>query len=164
MSKILNSKFKNIKAVITDVDGVLTDGKIYLSNSGDEFKSFNVKDGIIVNSLHEKNIITGVITGRKSKLVIKRCSELKINFHKHGIKNKILQYEKFKLKFSLSDNEICYIGDDINDLEILEKCAISCCPKDAVDIVKKKSIYISENNGGNGVFRDIADKILKYSP
>tara|TARA_A100000164_G_C21870753_1_gene755013 strand:- start:341 stop:874 length:534 start_codon:yes stop_codon:yes gene_type:complete len=162
---IFNNKIKDralkIKAFLIDVDGVLTDGSIIYDNNGLEYKKFNVKDGQIISHLKKLNFKIGVITGRKSKVVINRCDELKIEFHRHGINDKNIEYQNFKKKYNLKDENIIYIGDDIIDLTILSKCGISVTPNDAREYMKKNVDIITETSGGEGVFRDVADYILE---
>lgn len=159
-----NDKVKDkaikIKAFLLDVDGVLTDGSIIYDNNGLEYKKFNVKDGQIVSHLKKLGFIVGVITGRNSKVVKNRCEELKFNFHKHGIKDKQIEYKTFKETYDLKDEEIVYIGDDIIDLTILEKCGLSVTPNDARIYMKNNVDIVTSSKGGEGVFRDVADYVL----
>lgn len=159
-NKKTDEKIINIKAILTDVDGVLTDGKITYTSSGDEIKSFNVKDGLICSYLKNKNFLIGVITGRNSNITLRRCNELKFDFHKHGIKDKIKEYNLFKKQYNLEDKNILYIGDDLNDLEIIKKCGISVSPNDADYRVKEIVDIVTDKKGGEGVFREIASYIL----
>ena len=154
-------KLNEIKAVITDVDGVLTDGGIYYDSFGNELKRFNVKDGMIFSFLKKHNYIIGVITGRKSSIVKKRCDELNVDFQSHGVKNKLIEYNKFKKDFDLCDKEILYIGDDLNDIEVMSLCGVSVCPSDAVNDVKNIADFITVAKGSEGVFREIGDMIIK---
>lgn len=161
LNKEIIEKIRSIKAILTDVDGVLTDGGIIFDNKGNELKKFNVKDGQIIKHLKKNNYIVGVITGRKSDAVIKRCKELEIPFHKHGINKKIIEYNQFKKLYNLNDKEIIYIGDDINDLCVLKKCGLAITPADASSYVKEMADITTESKGGKGVLREVADAILK---
>lgn len=156
----MNNKFKKIKAIICDVDGVLTSGSITFDANGNELKSFNVKDGQIVSHLKKMGFILGAITGRDSNAVKNRCTALKLDFHQHGIHDKLKSYNRFKKEFNLNDDEIAYIGDDIIDLSILSRCGLSCSPSDAVPAVLSNVHFVSSKKGGDGVFRDVADQIL----
>ncbi len=152
---------KSIRALFLDVDGVMSDGKIIYGNGGEELKAFNVKDGMgIAYLLKQKQFIVGVITGRKSDLVARRCKELGMTFHYHGIFKKIDFYEKAKMAYGLKDEEIAYIGDDINDIPVFNRCGFSACPNDAFSYVKEQVSYVSSRKGGEGVVREVIDMIL----
>jgi 3-deoxy-D-manno-octulosonate 8-phosphate phosphatase (KDO 8-P phosphatase) len=159
-TKDIEQKAINIKALLFDVDGVLTDGGIIYDDNGLEYKRYNVKDGQIISHLKKFGFIVGAITGRKSDVVKNRCIELKLDYHKHGIKDKLVEYENFKKTYNLNDTQILYIGDDIIDLSILIRCGLSVTPNDARDYIKKEVDIITETNGGDGVLRDVADYIL----
>ena len=156
-----NNKALKIKAFLLDIDGVLTDGSIIYDDNGLEYKKFNVKDGQIISHLKKLNFNIGVITGRNSTVVKNRCDELKIDFHKHGIKDKNIEYQNFKKTYNLNDENILYVGDDIIDLTILTKCGISVTPNDARNYMKENVDIITNSRGGEGVFRDAADYILE---
>jgi len=156
----LSSKAKKIKLIAFDVDGVLTDGGIIYDNSGMEIKRFNVKDGQIIAHLKRAGFIVGAITGRNSQVVKNRCEELKLDFHYHGSSDKLVQYEKIKEDFGVTDEQITYIGDDIIDLPILTRCGLSSTPNDAREYMKKSVDYITPSQGGHGALRDLADMIL----
>ena len=157
----LKEKAKQIKLIAFDVDGVLTDGGIIYDNSGMEIKRFNVKDGQIIAHLKKTGFIVGAITGRNSQVVKNRCEELKLDFHYHGSSDKLVQYEKIKQDFGVSDKEIAYIGDDIIDLPILIRCGLSATPNDARGYIKKYVDFITPSKGGDGALRDFADMILQ---
>lgn len=154
-------KAKKIKAILFDVDGVLTDGGIIYDNNGIEYKRYNVKDGQIISHLKRLGFVVGAITGRESDVVKNRCVELKLDFHKHGVKDKLLEYTLFKKEYDLKDEEIAYIGDDIIDLSILIRCGLSATPNDARVYMKENVDIVTASKGGEGVFRDIADYILE---
>ena len=153
-------KAKSIKAIFFDVDGVLTDGGIIYDNSGQEYKRFNVKDGQIIKYLRKSGIITGVITGRDSRVVRNRCEELKVDVHKHGIHNKQEVFEDLLLEQGLTANEVAYIGDDINDLPVLVKCGLSATPSDGHRAVRENVDIVLYARGGEGALRELADLIL----
>lgn len=157
----LSSKAKKIKLIAFDVDGVLTDGGIIYDNSGMEIKRFNVKDGQIIAHLKRAGFIVGAITGRNSQVVKNRCEELKLDFHYHGSSDKLVQYNKIKEDFSVKDEQIAYIGDDIIDLPILTRCGLSATPYDAREYMKKHVDFITPSEGGHGALRDLADMILE---
>lgn len=154
-------KAKKIKAILFDIDGVLTDGGIIYDDSGLEYKRYNVKDGQIISHLKRLGFVVGAVTGRESDVVKNRCIELKLDFHKHGIKDKLAEYTYFKKEYTLKDEEIAYIGDDIIDLSILVRCGLSATPNDARTYMKKNVDIVTDSKGGEGVLRDIADYILE---
>ena len=157
----IDQKAKKIKAIVFDVDGVLTDGGIIYDNSGMEIKRFNVKDGQIISHLKKNGFIVGAITGRDSQVVKNRCQELKLDFHFHGSHDKLVQYNKIKEEYNLKDEEIAYMGDDIIDLALLSRCGLSATPSDARSYIKKYVDYIAPSKGGDGALRDLSDFILE---
>ncbi|HZY79079.1 MAG TPA: HAD-IIIA family hydrolase [Cyclobacteriaceae bacterium] len=159
----LVKKASHIKALIFDVDGVLTDGKIIYDDSGRETKSFNVKDGLIIAHLRKAGIIVGVISGRESEAVSRRASELRLDFCHQGIVDKLSVFTKLIEHYNLKRKEVAYIGDDINDLAILRQVGIGVCPSDAPLYVKSEVEFVSTVAGGQGVVRDFADFLLAAS-
>lgn len=154
-------KAKNIKAILFDIDGVMTDGGIIYDDTGLEYKRYNVKDGQIISHLKRLGFKIGAITGRESDVVKNRCIELKLDFHKHGVKDKLVEYDNFKKKYNFEDSHIAYIGDDIIDLSILVRCGLSVTPADAREYMKKEVDIVTSSKGGDGVFRDVADFIIE---
>lgn len=158
-SDLLN-KAKKVQLLLTDVDGVLTDGGIIYDDNRMEYKRFNVKDGQIVRYLRTNGIKVGVISGRNSQVVKNRCEELRFDFHYHGIEEKDLQLEKILLETGIAYEECAFIGDDIWDLPILTKVGLSAAPADALPYVRERVDFISALRGGQGVFREVGDLIL----
>lgn len=152
---------KKIKLVISDVDGVLTDGGMYYSASGEHLKKFNTRDGMAVELLHSKGINVVFLTREKSDIVKARAKKLKIDAVYLGIKTKELILEKICKKFDVKKDQIAYVGDDINDLKIMQLVGFSACPKNGMDIIKKNSDYVCTLDGGDGVLREITEIILK---
>lgn len=152
-----------IKYLVMDVDGTLTDGKIYMSNQGEICKAFNIKDGCGICDIAMPAEITPVIiTGRKSDIVMNRCKELGITEVHQDVSSKI------EILQTIVDNlsQIAYIGDDINDLSCMsavkEAGGIIGCPADAVKKVKELADYIANHNGGDGAVRDFIEWIVKW--
>ncbi|MEE9260931.1 MAG: HAD-IIIA family hydrolase [Candidatus Scalindua sediminis] len=152
---------KEIKIVIIDVDGVLTDGKIILDANGNESKVFYVQDGTGITYLHRAGIKTAIISGRESKAVVHRAKELCIEDVYQGIHNKIEAYEKILKKHRIKDNETCYIGDDLIDLPILRRVGFSVAVPNAPLEVKRSVSYVTSAPGGYGAVREVTEKILK---
>ncbi len=150
-----------IRMVVMDVDGTMTDGRIYIGSEGEAFKEFSVKDGMGITMLHNAGVKTGIITGRTSKIVERRAAELKIDSVWQGIKDKREAWQKIKEATGLSNKEIAYIGDDLNDLSLLMQAGLACCTADAQPEVKRVSHVISIYDGGNGAVREVAELILK---
>lgn len=147
-----------IKLFLMDCDGVLTDGGMYYFEDGNECKKFNTRDGMGLKIIRELGIKTGIITGEKTKIVSNRAKKLKIDYVFMGVENKLEIINKLCSELNLEYSQILYVGDDINDLEVLKKVKYSCCPFDAQKQVKQICQYISKSNGGQGVIRDIVDK------
>lgn len=158
--KSLVKKASQIKALIFDVDGVLTDGKITYDDSGKEIKSFDVKDGLIIGHLRKAGIIIGAISGRESAAVSKRASELKFDFCHQGIVDKASVFLKLIEFHKLKKKQVLYVGDDINDLSILKQAGIAACPADAPVYVRKFVEVVTTSKGGQGVVRELADLLL----
>lgn len=159
-SKEQIKKAAQIKALFFDVDGVLTDGGIIYDEKGTETKRFNVKDGYIISHLKKAGILVGIITGRESKLVSNRAAELKLDFCHQGIMDKYSVFEKLVEFHKLKRKQVAYIGDDINDLKVLQNCGLSACPADAMSYVKTRVDIVTEARGGEGVAREVSDLIL----
>lgn len=154
------AKARKVRAIIFDVDGVLTNGGIIYTNQGDELKIFNVKDGQIMKHLRVHGIIIGAITGRVSELVDRRCKELKLDFHYQNVKDKLDVYQQILKEYSLQTDEVAYIGDDIIDLRLIKEAGLGIAPADALEYVKSYADVVTEKNGGEGVVREAADFIL----
>jgi len=165
IKKISSSTIKKctkIKLVITDVDGVLTDGSMYYSKQGEELKKFNTKDGMGVELLSKIGIKTIFLTKEKSIIAQKRGKKVKAALVFTGIENKESMLPVIRKKFNVSNEEIAYIGDDVNDLEIIKKIGFSGCPIDAIEQIKKEVDYITKKSGGCGSFREFTDLIIKF--
>lgn len=152
---------KKIKMVIFDVDGTLTDGVIGMGNLGELFKSFNCRDGMGFTLAHGVGIKTAIITGRTSELVQNRANELKISSVWQGVSDKRMAYAQLKEQYNVTDEEVAYLGDDLNDLPIMKLVALPCAVGDAVPEVKKAALFVAEHDGGKGAARDTFEFILK---
>ena len=150
----------SIKMVISDIDGVWTDGSVYIGNENYEMKKFNVNDGAGVALLRVSGIKLALISGRKSIATELRAAELKIEDVYNGTLNKIIPYEEIKLKYDLKDSEIAYLGDDLIDIPVMEKVGVPIATKNAVDLCKKASVHITKKSGGDGAFREAVEWIL----
>ena len=153
-------KSNKIKLLILDVDGTLTDGKIYISTHGELMKAFNVKDGFGITKLYQNEIVPIIITGRKSEILLVRAEELKITELYQGIEDKVKILKEVSENYNCGFDEIAYIGDDENDIECMKLCGIIGCPSDALDSVKEISDFVSSKNGGDGAVREFVEYIL----
>jgi len=151
---------KKIKVVATDVDGVLTDGKVFYFK-GKLYRSFNIKDGVAFLLLKLAGIQTVIISAKRSEETKQRFSELMVDCYLEGIKNKLSAMEKFMLNKKVKWDEICYIGDDLQDIPLMKKAGLSAAPYDGCKEVKKIADYVCKQRGGDGVFREVAVMILK---
>jgi len=151
----------SIKLLFMDVDGTLTDGRLYIGSNGEIMKSFDVKDGYAIAHLRLHGIEPVIITGRKSAIVEARSKELKITELYQGVDNKLEKLKEVAQKYNASRDELAYIGDDLNDLECIEYCGTSACPADAVDEVKQKVSYICAHDGGRGAVREFIERLVK---
>lgn len=148
--------------LVLDVDGTLTDGKIYIGQKGEEFKAFNIKDGTgIKDILGPAGIVPVIITGRESSIVLKRCKELGIKEVYQGITDKLAKLNEITDNL----NSVAYIGDDINDLPCMVAVKAAGgkigCPADAVEKVKRIVDFVSLHNGGDGAVRDFIEWLVK---
>ena len=153
-------KCKKIKLILTDVDGVLTDGCMYYSSRGEELKKFHTRDGMAVELLLQKNIKTIIITREKSKIVISRAKKINVFKVYSGIKQKDKILNQICTKFKVAPNEIVFIGDDINDEKIMKLIGLSFAPSDATQTTKNIADIITNARGGQGVLREVTDEIL----
>lgn len=159
---MINGKnLSKIKMLVMDVDGTLTDGKIYVGDNGEVFKAFNVKDGYRLINLEKFDIIPVIITGKKSEILSKRAAELKISEVFQGIDDKLIVLDEVISRYQLTYENVAYIGDDLNDLECMEASYLTACPADAIDEVREMVDFICSVNGGNGAVREFIDLIVK---
>ncbi|MFH1232177.1 MAG: HAD-IIIA family hydrolase [Planctomycetota bacterium] len=154
-------KLRKIRMVIMDVDGVLSDGRMILNDKGIETKIFNTYDGAGVVYLQRAGLKTAIITGRYSKAVTYRAKELGITEVYQNAKNKIEALNKILRKYKLSTEEICYIGDDLPDIPVMKLVGYAVAVRNARPEVIKHAHYITKLYGGQGVVREVAEKILK---
>lgn len=155
------SKLNKIKAFVLDIDGVLTDATIHVTETGEQLRRFNVKDGYAMQFAVKKGYIFCVISGGRSISSTLRLQSLGITDVHLGITQKLEVYNKFMLQHKLQPENVIYMGDDIPDISVMKAAGLSACPIDAVEEVKEISDYISPKKGGEGCVRDIIEKVLK---
>lgn len=158
---MMENKAANIKALILDVDGVLTDGNITLNDRGEEIKSFHVRDGLGLRLLMNAGIEVIIITGRKSEVVAQRARELGIREVYQGIKDKGALCEKLMRQKQLEKDQLCCIGDDLPDLPLLHRAGLSIAVADAAPEVRQDAGMITKSKGGKGAVREVCEIILK---
>mgnify|MGYP006284768245 CR=1 FL=1 len=150
-----------VKAFVFDVDGVFTDGTVYLHPEGELMRAVNIKDGYAVKYAVKQGYPVGIITGGNSMAVKERFKNLGITDIYLQSSDKMAAFEDFYFKYNLNPNDILYMGDDIPDLEVMSNAGFPTCPADAVEEIKKISVYISDYLGGKGCVRDVIEQVLK---
>ena len=161
MSKNVLEDFEKVKAFIFDVDGVMTDGSIHVTTSGEQHRTFFVKDGLAIVKAIAANYPVAIISAGRDEGVKKRLGYLGVEHAFLGVKNKMEKLEWLMETYSLSLDDILYMGDDLPDIKILEKVGISTCPADAANDVLPICDYISPKAGGKGAVRDVIEKVMK---
>lgn len=160
---------KNIKILVLDVDGTLTNGKLYIDNYLDNYanegKTFNVRDGFAIVNWIKQGGKVAILTGKSSNIVSKRAEELGIEYVIQGSRNKTKDLKELLKKINLDFSNVAYMGDDINDIGVMLKVSCPACPADAVDEVKNLQTmkFISTKNGGEGAVRDFLEYIMKQN-
>lgn len=160
MSKKIQKKCKKIKLVISDVDGVLTDGGMYYSSKGDVMKKFHARDGMAISLLKKNGIPTILVTKEKTMIVKQWAKKMNVKKLYDGAVNKERVLGKICHEFKVKAEEIAFIGDDVNDIELIKKVGFSAVPSDGIEDCKKNCVYVCKNHGGKGAFREVADLII----
>lgn len=160
LNQKIKDKIKKIKLILTDVDGVLTDGGMYYTSKGDIMKKFHTRDGMGISLLRKSEIPTIIITKEKTLMTRQWAKKMKVFKIFDGVLEKEKILEKISKNLKIKAEEMAYIGDDINDIGLLKKVGFSAVPNDAMNIAKKNVDYVCKLNGGNGVLREVADLIL----
>jgi 3-deoxy-D-manno-octulosonate 8-phosphate phosphatase (KDO 8-P phosphatase) len=155
--------YKAIRLLILDVDGVMTDGRIIWSASGDETKAFNVKDGSGMKYWKRQGGKLAVITGRESRVVELRAKELDVDLVLQNRKDKLPALKEALAALGVSTDRTAVVGDDLPDLPIMRACAFSACPADAVEEVRRQADYVCRLDGGKGCVREVVEVILRQA-
>jgi len=156
----LQARARRIKLVLTDCDGVLTDNGVYYSERGEEMKRFSIRDGMGVERLRAVGVDTGIMTGEVSPSVQRRADKLRITELHLGIKDKPARLREIMARTGLAAEEIAFIGDDTNDVEILQLVGLAACPGDATRFARAVADFRCETFGGHGCFRELAEFII----
>ena len=154
-------KAKDVKLVILDVDGVMTDGRIVIDDNGLEQRNFDIKDGFGVVALQMTGVEVAIITSKKSGSVRHRAEELKIKRFHEGIRKKTEPYEQILAEMGITDAQVSYVGDDLVDLAMMKRVGLPIAVADAVDEVREAAAYVTRARGGHGAVREAAEMILK---
>ena len=152
---------KKVKLILTDIDGVWTDGGMYYDQMGNEWKKFHTYDSAGVLFAHQQDIPVGIITGESTAIVERRAKKLHIDYLFQGVQDKLSVAQQLCERLNITLEEVAYIGDDQNDLRLLQVVGISATPQSAPDYIKKKVMYVMNKKGGEGCFREFVEKILE---
>ncbi|MDN2482152.1 3-deoxy-manno-octulosonate-8-phosphatase KdsC [Vibrio astriarenae] len=152
---------KNIKLLICDVDGVFSDGLVYMGNNGEELKTFHTRDGYGVKSLMSAGVEIAIITGRQSQIVENRMSALGIKLIYQGQDDKIKAYQDICSKLDIAPEHTGYIGDDLIDWPVMDKVALKVCVADGHPLLVQRANYVTKIKGGHGAVREVSDLILQ---
>ena len=155
------SLLQHIRLFATDVDGVLTDAGMYYSESGDEWKKFNTRDGMGIKLLQRAGLITAIVTQERTRLVTRRAEKLAIPELHQGVMDKLSVIREMAARHGLSLDQVAYIGDDVNDLKALKAVGLSASPADGLPQVLRVVRYVCQKKGGEGAVRELADMILE---
>lgn len=162
--KSISSLLQEIRLFATDVDGVLTDAGMYYSESGDEWKKFNTRDGMGIKLLQKAGLITAIVTQERTRLVARRAEKLAIPELHQGVMDKLSVIREMAARHGISLQQVAYIGDDVNDIEALQAVGFSAAPADGLPQVLKVVDYVCQRKGGEGAVRELAEMILLSRP
>ncbi len=157
----VDRRARRIKLLLTDCDGVLTDGRLELLENGDEQKTFHARDGQGISLFHQAGLKTGIISGRTSGAVERRAQDLSMSYVRQYAKDKVKALEEIMAEAKVSLHECAYIGDDLADVPVMLQVGLAVAVADAVMETKQAAHFITENNGGYGAVREVCDLILK---
>lgn len=152
--------FSNVRLVVFDVDGVLTDGRLFISEHGESFKCFHVRDGVGIKMLQQHGIPVAVISAKQSGSLAKRMSDLSVQFFRPGSHDKMEELNRIVSELNIGLKQVLYVGDDMIDLPVLRQVGLSLAPADAYPMVKAEVDWLTESKGGEGVAREVADLVL----
>ncbi|WP_444907488.1 KdsC family phosphatase [Microbulbifer sp. SSSA008] len=158
--QLLNDSLRNVRWLVLDVDGVLTDGKLYFDNSGNELKTFHTLDGHGIKMLQNSGVRVAIITGRRSNVVERRAHDLGINKLIQGREDKFAALQELLSEESCRLEDIAYVGDDYPDLLVMTKVGCPIAPPNAAPPVRERALWITEARGGEGAVREVCDRIM----
>jgi 3-deoxy-D-manno-octulosonate 8-phosphate phosphatase (KDO 8-P phosphatase) len=157
----IERRASRIKLLLMDCDGVLTDGRLWLTEEGDDQKSFNTRDGLGLSLLHREGLRSGIISGRNSRAVTRRAQELGIEFVRQGDPDKIEAFQLILQQAGVDENEVAFIGDDLNDIPIMQRAELAVAVADAAVETLSVAHYVTQARGGQGAVREVIELILK---
>jgi 3-deoxy-D-manno-octulosonate 8-phosphate phosphatase (KDO 8-P phosphatase) len=157
----LAQRLQAVKAVMLDVDGVLTDGGIYYDPTGREIKRFHVADGLGMELLRHAGIRVVILSGRVAEAITRRAAELRVTDCYQGVRDKKAQIEKLRQQWQLKAEELLYVGDDLNDLPAFEAVGVRVAVANADDMLRSQAHYVTQATGGNGAVREVCEWLLK---
>ena len=161
MNKRLIARAHRIRLAIFDVDGVLTDGTVYMSEHGEEMKAFNILDGLGLKMLAASGIVTALLSGRKSKMVALRAKEIGISHLLQGAGDKLEAYQRLLRKLGVAEEETSFMGDDLPDLPVLRRCGLAFSVPNAPEIVRSHAHYVTRTSGGQGAAREACEFLMR---
>lgn len=161
MTPDLSQRARQVRLALFDVDGVMTDGTLFMSEQGESFKPFNILDGLGLKLLKSSGVATGILTGRSSAAVRTRAGELDIDHLIQGANDKLRAYVDLRQRLGLDDEHICYMGDDLPDLPVLCRCGLALCPPGAVEAVRREVHFVTRTRGGKGAVREACELIMQ---
>jgi 3-deoxy-D-manno-octulosonate 8-phosphate phosphatase (KDO 8-P phosphatase) len=157
----IERRASHVKLLLLDCDGVLTDGRLWLLQDGDEHKAFNTKDGLGLELLRRAGLRAGVITGRTSTALARRAKELGIEFLRQGNEQKIAAFEEVLRSAGVEDDEVAFVGDDLSDIPLMRRSEFAVAVADAVAETRAAAHYVTQAKGGRGAVREVIEIILK---
>jgi 3-deoxy-D-manno-octulosonate 8-phosphate phosphatase (KDO 8-P phosphatase) len=161
MTPELTRRAQRVRLALFDVDGVMTDGTLFIGANGESFKPFNILDGLGLKLLRSSGVATGILTGRASAAVEARVAELSIDHCITGADNKLRAYTGLREELGLDDAEVCFMGDDLPDLQVLRRCGLAICPPEAVAQIREHAHLITHAAGGKGAVREACELIMQ---
>jgi len=157
----IERRASRIKLLLMDCDGVLTDGRLWLTDDSDEQKSFNTHDGLGLALLHRAGLKSGIITGRSSRAVARRAQELGVEFVCQGNPDKTAAFEQVLQQAGVDENEVAFVGDDLPDIPLMNRAELAVAVADAVEETRAAAHYVTRAKGGRGAVREVIEIILK---
>jgi 3-deoxy-D-manno-octulosonate 8-phosphate phosphatase (KDO 8-P phosphatase) len=157
----IERRASHIRLLLMDCDGVLTDGRLWLTQDGDEQKTFNTKDGLGLALLHRAGLKSGVISGRSSNALARRAHELGVEFVRQGDPNKMEAFEELMRLAGVNEDQVAFIGDDLPDIPLMQRSELAIAVADATQEVRLMAHYVTQAQGGHGAVREVIEIILK---